>query len=195
MFKEMKKIVMVFVLGIVMAGFAFGQAAGSRSASFMKIFESGTYHMKAKMNNDGVEVSMEVFVKGNNLSCITSAEGETVRVIFKDNKTHMIMESQKMIIVMPASDMTEFGKIETSGLSFTAAGTANFDGRNLPYEEFKGPDGEKTQYFFDGNRLAGIRESDGSETSDIVISELNQNVPDSVFNIPAGYTVLEMPSF
>jgi hypothetical protein len=75
----------------------------------------------------------------------------------------------------------------------TGSGTARFNGKNLPYEEYsaKGSD-VKFQFFLDGNKPAGFRTIAGKETFDTIILALDQNVPNNVFEIPSGYRKVEM---
>ena len=172
-------------------------AQTGKAEAFFKIFASGTYHMKARMSGaDGTTTDMESYVKGGMMATIVTAQGQSSRMIFKDNKMYMIMDSAKMIMVMPATDKTEAGGVQTSDMKLTSSGTAVFGGKSLPYEEYKDPDGDRAQYFLDGNKLAGIRNiMDGGETIDIVISVLDQNVPGNAFDIPTGYQVQDMSDF
>jgi hypothetical protein len=125
-----------------------------------------------------------------------SGGGQTTRFIMRDNKSHIIDDTGKTIMVMPVTDAMEQGGVKTAGLRFVSSGTARFDGRNLPYDEYTAQDGERIQYFIDGNRLAGFRNfDDGSAVADMVISEFNQNVPNNVFDLPRGYQTIEMPRF
>ena len=103
------------------------------------------------------------------------------------------MDSAKMILITPMQDTSQTGAVETSKMVFKGSGTANFTGKNLPYEEYT-EGSEKSQFFYDGNKLAGIRSiSPGEGPVDTVISVLDQNVPDSSFNIPSsGYQVQDM---
>jgi hypothetical protein len=77
----------------------------------------------------------------------------------------------------------------------TGSGTARFNGKNLPYEEYSiaGESRVKSQFFMDGNNPVGIRTITGGQTIDMIILALDQNVPNSVFEIPAGYQRIEMP--
>ena len=198
----MKKKSITFFLVLVLALAAVGQVTaqtrfGPRTESFLKIFESGTYYMKATMVEDSMRIETEIYMKGNRMATTTHADGETMRIIIRDGKAHMIMEEAKMIIVTPAMDMHDTAAVDISGMTFRRSGTASFAGRNLPYEEYSHDDGETSQFFIDGNRLAGIRSlAPGEDTSDMIISVFNQNVPDSVFNVPSsGYQIQDMSNF
>ena len=68
-----------------------------------------------------------------------------------------------------------------------SSGKSEFDGKLLPYEEYTNEDGFKTQYFLSGDSLAGVRSVGSDFVSEMVILELDQNIPDEIFEIPAGY--------
>ena len=166
---------------------------GGRTAAFFKVFESGTYHMKAKMVTGGVEVLTEIYARGDRMAATSTTQGITSRMVLRDNKTYMIVDATRMIMVMPLMSATEAGGVETNQMRFSSSGTARFDGRNLPYDEYTNPERVRVQYFVDGNRLAGIRTISRDGTVDLIITEFNQNVPNNVFNIPGGYHMMEMP--
>jgi len=193
--KKITILLFTLLLSLVLIGQLTAQAKfGPRTESFLKIFESGTYYMKATMVEDSMRIETEVYMKGNRLATTTQAGGETMRMIMRDNKAYMIMEEAKMIIITPAMDMYDSAAVDISGMTFRRSGTATFAGKNLPYEEYSHDDGETSQFFIDGNRLAGIRSiTPGENPSDMIISVFNQNVPDSVFNIPSsGYQIQDM---
>jgi outer membrane lipoprotein-sorting protein len=169
---------------------------GSKTEAYFKILSSGNFHMKAKMMEGNTETTIETFVKSEQMATTISAQGETTRVIYKDKKTYMIMDSLKMVMVTAMNSLPEAGNIKTDGMKFTGSGTAKFNGKNLSYDEYSGPNGEKIQFFIDGNNLAGIRNIIPRQNPiDIIILALDQNIPNNVFDIPAGYQVQDMSSF
>jgi len=186
-------IALVLLIGSPIAIFA----QAGKAEAFFKIFASGTYHMKGKMKgNDKTMSDIETYVKGGLMATIISAQGESTRMIFRDNKMYMVMDSAKTMMVMPATDKTEAGAVDTKGMKLTGSGTAVFNDKSLPYEEYKDPDGNKSQYFLDGSKLAGIRNVvGGGETIDLIITVLDQNIPGNVFDLPKGYQVQDMSNF
>jgi len=193
-----KKLTFALILGLVLIGQASGQIKfGPKTEPFLKTFVSGTYHMKARTTSGGTTAEMDIFSKGDMVS-VSSTQGDFSRMIIRDNKMYMIMESQKMILVTPAQNASDtVGTVETEGLVYTSAGTASFAGKNLPYEEYSTKDGSKVQYFIDGNKLAGMRNiTPGENPEDVVILALDQNVPDSAFSVPtSGYQIQDMSKF
>ena len=185
----------ILMFGLILAGQVSAQTKfGPRTDSFMKIFASGTYHIKAAVSGDGEKADMELFSKGNRIATTVSSAGENARIIIRDRKTYMIMDSMKMIFVYPSQDTSMTGAVDIEGQTFTGSGNASFAAKNLPYEEYTTKDGSKAQYFIDGNKLAGIRNiTPGELAVDIIISVLDQSVPDNVFIVPSsGYQVQDM---
>ena len=191
MSKSSMRAVFLIVFVMFSALYAGGQTKyGDKTAPFFKIFTSGTYHMKAKTTVGKTTTEVEIYCKGGMTAVVTSAEGESMRIVSKNNKTYMIFETSKMIMLAPEGGQG-FKKPETEKITFTGTGTAVFAGKSLPYDEYANADGTKSQYFVDGNKLAGIRNIAPKEgISDIVISVLDQNVPNTIFDIPDGYTNL-----
>ena len=197
--KVWKITVLLVVLGLVLTGQVWGQTRfGPRTEPFFRIFESGTFHIKFSVTAGGVTADVELFVKGEMMAMSTSAAGESIRIIIRDDKTYMINDAEKIIIITAAMPgMSDFAKMgQTDNITFTGTGTAAFNGRNLSYEEYTTNDG-RAQYFVDGNKLVGIRSiSPGTGTVDSIISVLDQNVPDSAFAVPSrGYQVQDMSQF
>ena len=155
--------------------------------------------MKTKTNFEGMEVISETYIKGDMVATVSEAMGMASRSVQRDNMTYVINDAARMVMVFPRSASSgnpSEEPVRTAGLVMTGSGTARFDGRNLPYEEYSLSieDGSaKTQWFLDGNNLAGIRTITREMTVDMVILALDQNVPNSVFEIPAGYQRMEMP--
>jgi len=192
-----KRIISIGIIALVLLFFGpmtvFAQTA---SDAYFKIFSSGTYHMKAQMTVDGQTADMESYMKDGMIATSFSSQGESNRMIFRDNKMYMIMDAVKMVMIMPGGDTSDAHGVETDDMKLTGSGRASFGGKNLPYDEYRDPDGNKAQFFMDGAKFAGIRNiSTEGENIDLIISVLDQNVPNNVFNIPTGYQVQDMSAF
>ena len=174
-----------------------GKSSG-KTAAFFGIFDSGTYHMKAKTTVSGMEVISETFIKGGMMATVGETAGMSYRTINRDNMMYVIDDRAKTVMVMPFSaslgSMTD-EPVRTDGMIVTGSGTAQFNGKNLPYEEYsiEGESRVKSQFFMDGNNPAGIRTITGGQTIDMIILALDQNVPNSAFEIPSGYQRMEIP--
>ena len=158
-----------------------------KAAAFFNMFSSGTYHMKAKIVGGGMETTMETFMKGDLMANTVEMGGETTRMILRDNKMYMINDTAKTIMTLPSMANMSEETVKTDGMNLTGSGTAQFNGKNLPYEEYSDGEGNKAQYFMDGNNLAGIRNVTGEGNIDVIILALDQNVPGNAFEIPSGY--------
>ena len=167
-----------------------GSSGGTegKAAAYFNIFASGTYHMKAKMVGGGMEATMETYAKGGNVATLTDVAGQSTRMILKDNTMYIVNDAEKTVMTipsMPGGGMEE--SVKTEGMVLVGSGTASFNGKNLPYEEYSDNQGNKSQYFFDGNTFAGIRTVTSEGTMDMIILVLDQNVPNNVFDIPSNY--------
>ena len=189
----MKKIIVLTLALILTLTLTACSAASDRVADkFFNTFSTGTYHMKAKVIDSNAEATMEMFVKKDLTAMNIQAQGQKMRMVMRDNKMHMIDDEQKMVMIMPMS-MQAVGnaasaKVDTEVMRYVGSGKANFHGKNLPYDEYSIDGGGKSQLFVDGSKLAGVRNISNGTVIDVVVLELDQNVPDSVFQIPAGYT-------
>jgi len=162
------------------------------------MFDGKNYHMKARTNYEGMEIIVETYMKGDMTATVSETMGMTTRTVMRDNMMYVIMDATRTVMVMPSSASSgnpSEEPVRTAGMIVTGSGTARFDGRNLPYEEYSlvGESSVKSQFFLDGNNLAGIRVIASGQTIDMVILALDQNVPNSVFEIPAGYQRMEIP--
>ena len=190
--KLLASIALAAVIGNPVLVFA---QAGSRTEAFLRIFSSGTYHMRARVVEGRKETTVEIYARGGLMATTTTEKGETTRIIQRDRKTYMIMDSARMVMVTSMENVSGIGGVETDGMNFTGTGTARFNGRNYSYDEYSSANGEKVQYFIDGNNLVGIRNIIPRQpTVDIIILALDQNVPNNVFDIPSGYQIQDMSS-
>jgi len=136
----------------------------------------------------------EYFFKGNMWTTLTGASGIKIRSIQRNNMVYNVMDAERTVIVSPNTG-SSWEKPKSGAMIATGSGTAQFNGKNLPYEEYriKGSSDLKLQLFVDGNKLAGIRNIMGKTKLDQIILVLDQNVPNSMFEIPAGYKKIDMP--
>jgi hypothetical protein len=171
---------------------------GGRTGAFFNIFDGKNYHMKARTSFQGMEVVTDTYIKGDMIATVSDTMGMTTRSVQRDNMIYVIMDATRTVMAMPISASSgnpSEEPLRTTGMVVTGSGTARFDGRNLPYEEYSlaGDSSVKLQMFIDGNNLAGIRTITSGMTIDMVVLALDQNVPNSVFEIPAGYQRTQMP--
>ncbi|MCL2327909.1 MAG: hypothetical protein FWC39_05275 [Bacteroidetes bacterium] len=160
------------------------------SATYFNMLNSGTYHLKAKMKGgDGSETTMESYYKDGMTAVTMEMEGHSSKMIYRDNKMYIINDAGKTYMVMPIPQNSSSNEaVKTDGMTRTGSGTAEFNGKNLPYEEYSSSEGGKAQFFLDGKKIAGIRNIiDNESVMDIIISVLDTNVPANAFDVPSGY--------
>lgn len=182
----MKKIFMLTMILVLALG-AAASAAGTPDEYF-KLFSGGVYHMKAKIiGGDGTKSTMETYCKGGMTATVMEMDGQSTRMIFRDDTIYIIMDAEKSYMQMPAQASRSQPVVDTAGKISSGSGTDEFNGKKLRYEEYKDSDGNRTRMFFDGKELAGMRNTGEGYTVDVVVLLLDQKVPDDVFKIPAGY--------
>ena len=165
---------------------------GGSVEAYFNIFKGGTYHMKAKMVGGGMETIMETYVKDGMSAMKMESGGQSSRMIFRDNKMYMINDDAKTVMSFPATGKTDTQGVKTDGMNRVGSGTDNFNGKDLPYEDYADEEGAKVRYFMDGNKLAGIRNIIGEGAAiDVIVLELDKKVPCNAFEIPSGYKQAE----
>ena len=156
----------------------------------VNIFKSSTYHMKWKILG-GIVETVESYKKNGMVASVIGEQGQTMRMVMRDNKIYSINDSEKTVLLLPTpmqaglpGDTTEDN---ADIMNYIGSGTADFQGKNLAYDEYSVGGVAKRQFFVDSNKLAGMRYINDGFVVDMVVLELDQNVPDSAFEIPAGY--------
>ena len=184
--KKIKVLTLLFTItfGIVFTGQVSGQTNfGPLTEPFLSIIASRNVHIKS--------ADYEVYIKGD--KSINIFTDKRFRLINKDNKIYIISDQYKTVSIIRSSGSGAGLEFAPELLTFSGSGESLFDGKNLPYEEYINTEGHKIQYFVDGNKLAGFRSISPENTaSDIVISVMDQRVPDRIFNVPSiGYTTTD----
>jgi len=171
---------------------------------------SGIYHMKMKaMSGEMSEVGeIEVYCKNNMTAMIVESEGIKIRIVAKDGKGYTIMDELQMIFVSDMSLEEAADEVSIMGddsnitskmaraiqtnIKYVGEGSGDFHGKTYRYDEYKDTDGSQIFYYMDGSNLKGIRtvSADG-EIIDVEIILFDQNVPDSVFDLPDDYIMFD----
>jgi hypothetical protein len=160
-------------------------------AKYFDVLSSGNYHLKSKMTAEGMDVAMEMYMKDGNWSMLSKVGEYTNKMILKDNKVHIIDDLSRTILITKATPANQDMKIDTKGMTLTGTGNAEFDGKNLPYEEYTNETGNKTHFFLNGDKLVGIRTFVDEKPIDLIILEMDENIPGDVFDIPDDYQKME----
>jgi hypothetical protein len=115
------------------------------------------------------------------------------RVIQRDGKMYTIDDVHMFYMETPpdTDDPTQGMQTDFSRIVKVGEGRGDFEGRNLPYEEYTEDGGPKSRFYLDGGNLVGIVSDFDGITSVLVISNLSNRVPPGVFDLPVGYTDLQ----
>ena len=173
----------------------FGNAfpENSKAESYFNMFSSGSdLHIKAKMLglSGDEEASTEMYYKSDMSATVIKTSAESMRVVFNSGKLYLIDDAAKSYIVSETTEVPSASdNLILDSMSYLSSGSDEFNGKTLYYEEYTDAYEYKgsTQWFFDGDILAGMRDINTSGTFDTVYLEIDQNIPDSVFEIPSSY--------
>jgi len=152
----------------------------------------GTYHVKyvGEMAGGGLTTT-EVYAKGGNLALMWPDDPDYNREIIKDGRCYQVNDNQKTVMNMPLDGIAGCPvPPDTAALRYVGSGKADFQGEELDYDEYSHRDGFQAIYFVKDGVLKGIRNAeDGFADVDVEYLVFEKEVPDSVFEIPADYTV------
>jgi len=184
----MKKVNVVILLFTVFLGIVnlSGQTNfGPLTGPFFNMISDRNVHIRS--------ANYEVYIKDDKTLQVFWDNGSTSRIIVRDDKLYFINDSAKSIYILPSESNDIAIELTVNALIFSGSGNSIFAGQNLPYEEYQTADGHIIQYFVKGNRLAGFRTmTPKNGISETVILDINQRIPDRVFNIPKrGYKITD----
>ena len=151
----------------------------------------GTYHVKyvGPMAGGG-ESTDDIYAKGGNLALMAPGE-EYNRMIIKEGYYYQVNDDRKAVIKTPLDDIAGYPiPPDTAELRYIGSGRADFKGEELDYDEYYHSAGFQAFYFVKDGVLKGIRHAEnGFAFVEVQYLVFEAEVPDSVFDIPANYTV------
>lgn len=165
------------------------------SAAYVDIMKDNEYLMsyKATMEYEGQSTVMEATIAavGDDMAIASSGDGFETNMVIKDDKIYMIDHGSKTVTSFAQTeemvDQVDTGTFETEGMDYIGSGKED----GLVFEEYAIPEGS-VKYYFDGKELLKMAMITESGTMMMDIIELSDNVPSSMFDIPAGYQQIEM---
>lgn len=166
------------------------------SSAYVDMMKGNEYLMKYKFTMDyggqSMEVEATIAKKGEDMATISDMLGTETTTIIKDSKVYMVDHNSKTVTAMAQTPdesavAAGSGSINMDGVTYL--GTGNEDG--LVYEEYSTSEC-KVKYYFDGKKLVKMAVDVNGQTMVMEILEMSKDVPDSMFEIPAGYQVIEM---
>jgi len=170
---------------------------GTKTGKFYSVFTSGAIKMDYELVIDGQLTRMVTATKGDKAYMENYLNGEATGCSIIDGKDMYVIEhSSKLIIKMALQNdlMTVASKVITENdvdMTQLEKGSREIDGKKYDTESWV-MDGDKVTMCFDGNKLAYIISDPGAGEAVIKILDYSADVDDSLFNIPSGYTVLDM---
>lgn len=156
------------------------------------LIKSGTYHIKMAMKSDQMDAVVDIYAKNKMTAAVTDIMGG-MRIVNKNGKTYNIADAFKTVSVTQADARGDFFVIaDETKLTYVGEGSGEFKGKIYKYDEYRFENGMKMYYFMAGADFVGLRttDTDGSVTEMEVLA-FDQNVPDSVFEIPKDYELVE----
>ena len=169
----------------------------TKTGKFYSVFTSGAIKMDYELVIDGQLTRMVTATKGDKAYMENYLNGEATGCSIIDGKDMYVIEhSSKLIIKMALKNdlMTVASKVITENdvdMTQLEKGSREIDGKKYDTESWV-MDGDKVTMCFDGNKLAYIISDPGTGEAVIKILDYSADVDDSLFNIPSGYTVLDM---
>lgn len=166
------------------------------SSAYVDMMKGNEYLMKYKFTMDYGGQSMEIEAtmgkKGDDMAMISDMMGTKTTTIFKDDKVYMVDHNSKTVTAMAqtpdeSAAAAGSGSINMEGVTYL--GTGNEDG--LVYEEYSTSEC-KVKYYFDGKKLVKMAVDVNGQIMVMEILEMSKDVPADMFEIPAGYQVVEM---
>ncbi|MBQ3122877.1 MAG: hypothetical protein IJC14_01845 [Firmicutes bacterium] len=168
----------------------------TKTGKFYSQFTDGKMYMEYETEMEGMKVTMISATNGEKSYSETIMDGMSVgssiiigeEMYTIDHNSKMVM---KMDLTMTTGEMTaEIIEEEDVSMEDLIEGTRIIDGKTYETEEWV-IDGGATIMCFDGNDLAYmVGVYDGME-SILKVIEISSDVDDSLFEIPADYTVME----
>ena len=93
--KKLIALTITFVFGFTLAACGAGVAD-----VFVNIFKSGSYHMKWKIIG-GVVETVESYEKNGMVATVRGEQGQTMRIVMRDNKIYSIDDAKKTVLLLP----------------------------------------------------------------------------------------------
>jgi hypothetical protein len=112
-----------------------------------------------------------------------------LHMIAADGKTYVISDADKTFLTLGDEIEISFAPFTDDGLKRlekVGEGEEKRDGLTLKFEEFT-VDGESFKFYFHNGLFYGIESLDGENKVFLTISNVKENVPDKMFEVPAGY--------
>ena len=172
--------------------------AGTKTGSFYSRFPDGKIYMEYEMDAEGQSMNIITATNGDKTYSEVLMNGaSTGETIMDGEYMYTIDHASKMVIKMALQTGTQQELVDTMieeddvNMDEFKTGSRTIEGKTYDTEEWV-MDEMTSIMCFDGDEIVYIVVTDGTEEQIIKIVEISGNVDDSLFEIPAGYQVLEM---
>lgn len=173
---------------------------------YQRMFASGTYYMEFTTNDESLgNTPIVAAAKNGNVLISTVVENMNCTMIYKANsdKTYLVLKEYKMYCSVPEDllgedfDMNEFNLMDKFGDDISPKAikteTVTINGKKLTRESYENADGAKMMYYFDNGQLVRLDNQDeNGDRVETYISKITSDVPDSTFEVPKGYTSINL---
>ena len=205
----MKKIVKSSLIAILLVAAAIaitgcGAKKDKTYNTLGKTLLGDTYIMELEGDNleeTGEKTTLTIAKKGDNILQEVKVGEEKMSIIFKDNTTYLVVHEQKIYMKTEGRDESSLSEdaflskdeLEALKTQEYKTGKESIDGKEYDYEEYYDSENKITErYYFDGNELKYVKSADSDGEEQIMkVVKLSSEVDDSIFNIPADYTLEE----
>ncbi len=175
-----------------------------RIEKYEKIFVSGNYLMEITTNDPDLgETPITMAVKGGDMYIDTSIEGIKCTMLYmsSNDTMYLIFDEWKKYCKLPEDLMGEdmdigsmMADFDLGDIGDVTVSQVDIGGQQLILESYTSlDDGSTINYYFNGDNLV---RRDSISTAGVVdsiyISRFMSDVPDSYFEIPAGYGYLNL---
>ncbi len=175
-----------------------------RIHKYQDLFAGGRYLMVITMvDKDGnAETPATMAVKNGNFYVSTEAEGVTAQMLYmaSTDTVYLLIDFLKKYCEVPEdmmegmefSEMSE--KFQITDIGEITVTEANLNGKKLICESYVASDGDTFNYYFDESDMLVRRDiiAPSGKTETTLWSQITTEVPDSYFEIPKGYSYLNI---
>lgn len=178
--------------------------AAYRIQKYQDLFAGGRYLMVITMidSNGVAESPATMAVKNGNFYVSTEADGLTAQMIYlaSNDTAYMLIDFMKKYCEVPEDMMeglefsTMMDKFQITDIGEITVSTVNLNGKNLICESYVSSDGDTFNYYFDESDMLVRRDiiKPSGKTETTLWSQITTEVPDSYFEIPKGYSYLNI---
>lgn len=171
--------------------------AGTKTGAFYSQFPDNKMNMKYEMDFEGQKMVVVSVTDGEKIYAQTEMDGVSMGETIMDGEyMYTIDHDSKMVIKMSLGIGGQEGLIDTVleesevDMGDLTTGSREIEGKTYDTEEWT-VEGMTSVMCFDGDQLAYMISSDGTDEYIIKVLEVSGDVDPSLFEIPADYTLME----